>query len=64
MFCLTASPAYGIYEIETLDPNIKTVPASVFLASLFTLQEGQEIQSIVSAAEKEEIEKEYTIERF
>ena len=61
MFCLTASPAYGIVEIETLDPEVKTVPASVFIASLFTLQEGEEIQAIVTAEEKTEIEKEYTI---
>ena len=61
MFCLTASTAYGIAEIETLADDVKTVSASVFLASLFTLQEGQEIQAIVTAADKAEIEKEYTI---
>jgi len=64
MFILTASTEYGICEIETLDPEVKTVTASVFLASLFTLQEGQEIQAVVTAEEKAEIEKEYTIERF
>lgn len=61
MFILTASPEYGICEIEKLDPEVKTVTASVFIGSLWTLQEGQKIQAVVTAAEKAEIEKEYTI---